>query len=86
MIRSDQVIVMDAGKVAEIGHPSALLANGDGAFSSLVDRTGAAGAAALRQMAAEFYEERAAAAAAHQRRRPSLDMLRRRSLDGGRAH
>ena len=41
---------MDAGTVAEIGAPSALLARPHGAFSSLVDRTGAAGAAALRQV------------------------------------
>ena len=52
MIRSDQVIVMDAGTVAEIAPPSVLLARPDSAFSALVDRTGPAGAAALRKMAA----------------------------------
>lgn len=57
VIRSDQVIVMDAGLVAEIGPPSVLLANPNSAFSSLVDKTGAASAAALRKMAADFLAE-----------------------------
>ncbi|KAI8468106.1 MAG: hypothetical protein J3K34DRAFT_479395 [Monoraphidium minutum] len=81
VIRSDQVIVMDAGEVAEIGAPSALLAKPHGAFSSLVDRTGAAGAAALRQMASEFFAERASEMAAATRVRPSFDALRRASLE-----
>ncbi len=57
VIRSDQVIVMDAGLVAEIGPPSVLLANPNSAFSKLVDKTGAASAAALRKMAADFLAE-----------------------------
>ncbi|KAL4427322.1 hypothetical protein ABPG77_003231 [Micractinium sp. CCAP 211/92] len=77
VIRSDQVIVMDAGEVAEIAPPSALLANPDSAFSRLVDRTGAASAAALRKMAADFAEERARGQAIGFRKRPSLDETRR---------
>ena len=50
---------MDAGVVAEIGPPRALLADPSSAFSKLVDATGVSGAAALRKMAADFEEERA---------------------------
>jgi hypothetical protein len=83
VIRSDQVIVMDAGLVAEIGPPSVLLANPDSAFSSLVDRTGEAGAAALRQMAKEFFEERAAGVRLGSKPRPSYEGLRRASIEMG---
>lgn len=48
---------MDAGLVAEIGPPSVLLANPNSAFSKLVDKTGAASAAALRKMASDFLAE-----------------------------
>lgn len=82
VIRSDQVIVMDAGVVAEIGPPSALLSNPDSAFSKLVDKTGPAGAAALRQMAQDFYNERAAGIAIGSHPRPSLDQnIRRASVE-----
>ncbi len=81
VIRSDQVIVMDAGVVAEIGPPSVLLANPDSAFSSLVDRTGAAGAAALRQMAADFFKERAEGQRIGGKHRPSFEGLRRASIE-----
>lgn len=77
MIRSDQVIVMDAGEVAEIAPPSTLLANPASSFSRLVDRTGAASAAALRKMAADFADERARGQAIGFRKRPSLDETRR---------
>jgi ABC-type multidrug transport system fused ATPase/permease subunit len=82
VIRSDQVIVMDAGLVAEIGPPSVLLANPNSAFSKLVDKTGAASAAALRKMAADFLQERQAGVQVGFHKRPSLDEVRR-SLDGG---
>jgi hypothetical protein len=72
---------MDAGQVAEIGPPSVLLANPESAFSQLVDRTGAAGAAALRQMASEFFEERAQGVRMGTKPRPSFEMLRRASLE-----
>lgn len=73
---------MDAGLVAEIGPPSVLLANPNSAFSSLVDKTGAASAAALRKMAADFLAERQAGVQVGFHKRPSLDEVRR-SLDGG---
>lgn len=83
MIRSDQVIVMDAGVVAEIAPPSVLLADPNSSFSRLVDRTGEASAAALRKMAADFAGERARGQAIGFRNRPSLDETRI-SLDGER--
>ena len=74
-----QVIVMDARVVAEIGPPSELLARPDSAFSALVDKTGPAGAAALRQMAADFYKERKDGIAIGSHPRPSLDKSRVRA-------
>jgi hypothetical protein len=70
------VIVMSAGEVAEIAPPSALLSRPDSAFSALVDRTGAASAAALRKMAADFQHERAAGLQIGRFKRPSLDSTR----------
>jgi|LauGreSBDMM110SN_4_FD.fasta_scaffold164900_1 hypothetical protein len=70
---------MDAGVVAEIGPPSELLARPDSAFSALVDKTGPAGAAALRQMAADFYKERKDGIAIGSHPRPSLDQSRARA-------
>ncbi len=67
---------MDAGRVAEIAPPSVLLARPDSAFSQLVDRTGAAGAAALRKMAADFFEERAAGIQLGHKPRPSFEATR----------
>lgn len=71
---------MDAGTVAEIAPPSALLADPASSFSRLVDRTGAASAAALRQMAADFFRERQAGIQVGRFPRPSFDNLRRASL------
>ena len=52
------------------------------AFSALVDKTGPAGAAALRQMATDFFNERRAGIAIGSHPRPSLDNHRSRaSLD-----
>nr|AXF41555.1 HLA3 protein [Chlorella sp. ArM0029B] len=82
VIRSDQVIVMDAGVVAEIAPPSVLLANPNSSFSRLVDKTGAASAAAMRKMAADFAEERVRGQQIGFKKRPSLDETRR-SLEGG---
>jgi ABC-type multidrug transport system fused ATPase/permease subunit len=82
VIRSDLVIVMDAGEVAEMGTPSDLLANPSSAFSSLVEKTGAASAAALRKMAADFMDERARGQRIGFKPRPSLEETRR-SLEGG---
>jgi ATP-binding cassette subfamily C (CFTR/MRP) protein 1 len=88
VIRSDQVIVMDAGVVSEIAPPSVLLSRPDSAFSQLVDRTGAASAAALRKMAADFFEDRAAGIQLGHKPRPSFEQTRasfeqlRRSQEG----
>lgn len=60
VIRSDQVVVMNAGVVEEMSPPSVLLADRTSAFSQLVDKTGEQGAAALRQIAADFFEQRVA--------------------------
>jgi ABC-type proline/glycine betaine transport system ATPase subunit len=73
---------MDAGEVAEMGTPSDLLANPSSAFSSLVEKTGAASAAALRKMAADFMDERARGQRIGFKPRPSLEETRR-SLEGG---
>ena len=70
---------MDAGVVAEIGPPSVLLARPDSAFSALVDKTGPAGAAALRQMAADFFKERKDGIAIGSHPRPSLEAGRARA-------
>jgi ATP-binding cassette subfamily C (CFTR/MRP) protein 1 len=53
IIGSDSIVVMDAGKVAEIASPHELLSNPRSAFSALVDELGPQTAAALRAKAAE---------------------------------
>lgn len=77
VIRSDLVIVMDAGLVKETAAPSQLLARPDSAFSSLVDASGASSAAALRKMASDFFAERAAGMKVGAKPRPSLEETRR---------
>ena len=84
VIRSDLVVVMDAGQVCEMGTPDELLANPQSAFSQLVDKTGAASAAALRKMAADFLDERARGQKLGFKPRPSLEEVRL-SLEGGAA-
>ncbi|KAJ9508337.1 hypothetical protein QJQ45_011846, partial [Haematococcus lacustris] len=61
VIESDKVLVMEAGVLKENAEPSALLADRESMFSKLVDKTGDAAAAALRQMAANFFAARQAA-------------------------
>ncbi|KXS17986.1 P-loop containing nucleoside triphosphate hydrolase protein [Gonapodya prolifera JEL478] len=51
IIDYDRVLVMDSGRITEIGSPSDLLEIPGGTFSSLVDETGHDNAAMLRQMA-----------------------------------
>uniref|UniRef100_A0A383WNY2 Uncharacterized protein n=1 Tax=Tetradesmus obliquus TaxID=3088 RepID=A0A383WNY2_TETOB len=63
VIESDQVLVMEAGVLKEMAPPSVLLDNPESMFSKLVDKTGAAAAAGLRQMAAEYFSRRAQGAA-----------------------
>lgn len=74
---------MNAGQVEEIAPPSVLLNNPNSAFSALVDKTGAAGAAALRQMAADFFKERAEGIRVGAKPRPSFDQLRASFDDSG---
>lgn len=57
IIDSDAILVMDAGRCSEFGHPHELLAKGAGAsiFAALVEETGPQSAAALRAAAAAAY-------------------------------
>ncbi|GLC48313.1 hypothetical protein PLESTB_000082600 [Pleodorina starrii] len=55
IIESDKVLVMEAGELKEFMAPATLLADRESMFSKLVDKTGPAAAAALRQMADEHY-------------------------------
>lgn len=51
IIDFDRVVVMDAGRVAELGAPHELLQNRKGHLTKLVEATGAASAAELRERA-----------------------------------
>eukprot|EP00892_Ulva_mutabilis_P008206 jgi/Ulvmu1/5758/UM025_0012.1 len=51
VIDSDKILVMDAGVAAEYDTPAALLANNGGIFTSMVNETGKATAAFLRDVA-----------------------------------
>jgi ABC-type multidrug transport system fused ATPase/permease subunit len=51
VIDSDKLLVMEAGKVLEFGHPAALLANKDSNLSKLVGSLGEAAAARLTEKA-----------------------------------
>lgn len=57
IIDSDAILVMDAGRCSEFGHPHELLAKGAGAsiFAALVEETGPQSASALRAAAAAAY-------------------------------
>lgn len=54
---SDRVLVMDAGKVVEYGHPYDLLKSSGGYLRKLVDQTGNATAMHLMQMAEQSYKK-----------------------------
>ncbi|XP_037030669.1 multidrug resistance-associated protein 4-like [Bradysia coprophila] len=54
---SDRVLVMDAGKVVEYGHPYDLLKSSGGFLRKLVDQTGNATAMHLMQMAEQSYKK-----------------------------
>lgn len=55
---SDRVMVMDAGRVVEFGHPYDLLRGlGDGYLRRLVDQMGAENAAMLGRLAEETEHE-----------------------------
>ena len=53
---------MEQGQLMEYAPPTQLLADRNTMFSKLVDKTGPAAAAALRQLASDFYGRRAGAA------------------------
>ncbi|XP_076255885.1 ATP-binding cassette sub-family C member 4-like isoform X1 [Rhynchophorus ferrugineus] len=55
---SDKILVMDAGRMAEYGHPFELLRNKNGIFSVLVRQTGRAMAGNLLQIAEKTYHEK----------------------------
>lgn len=54
---SDRVLVMDAGRVVEFGHPHDLLHGPSGYLRRLVDQTGVANAALLIRIADENYRK-----------------------------
>lgn len=55
VIETDKIIVMEAGNLAEMDSPAALLDNKASMFSKLVDASGPVGAANLRATAAECF-------------------------------
>ncbi|GLC60118.1 hypothetical protein PLESTB_001575900 [Pleodorina starrii] len=58
IIESDKVLVMEAGQLKEYDAPATLLADRGSMFSKLVDKSGPAAAAALRQLAEEHFATR----------------------------
>lgn len=50
---SDKVLVMDAGKMVEFGHPFNLLKNSDGFLYNMVEQSGRVTADKLHRLAAE---------------------------------
>ena len=58
IIECDRVLVMDAGKIVEFDEPIKLLDNKDGIFRSLVDQTGPASSAKLRECALNAHSHR----------------------------
>lgn len=60
VIKSDQVIVMDGGKVKEMAAPKTLLDDRASAFSQQIELTGTSSARALKAMATAFFMQRQA--------------------------
>ncbi|KAL0850163.1 hypothetical protein ABMA28_012038 [Loxostege sticticalis] len=54
---SDRVVVMEAGRIVECGHPHELLQNDDGHFSRMVKQLGHAAEQSLRDLAANAHVE-----------------------------
>ncbi|CAH1183155.1 unnamed protein product [Phaedon cochleariae] len=54
---SDKVLVMDAGRAVEFGHPFSLLQNKQGTFYGLVKQTGSAMAQSLQAIAEESFSK-----------------------------
>lgn len=57
VMKSDRIVVMDRGRIAEVGRPTELLGR-ESMLSALVDETGPGTAAVLRQLAVEGEGER----------------------------
>ncbi|XP_055848005.1 probable multidrug resistance-associated protein lethal(2)03659 [Episyrphus balteatus] len=57
VMRSDRVLVMDGGKVIEMGHANELLQDSKGQFYNLVEQTGYPTSKLLRQLAVESYND-----------------------------
>ncbi|XP_075154250.1 putative multidrug resistance-associated protein lethal(2)03659 [Haematobia irritans] len=55
---NDRVLVMDAGRVVELGHPYQLLENPDGYLHQFVEKTGPGTAKHLRYIAEQSYRKR----------------------------
>lgn len=55
---SDKVLVMEAGRMVEYGHPHELLQQQDGFLKKLVEKTGVATSASLRDVAEQSYLNR----------------------------
>ncbi|XP_055852068.1 probable multidrug resistance-associated protein lethal(2)03659 [Episyrphus balteatus] len=53
---SDRVLVMDGGKVVELGHAHELLQNSNGHFYNLVEQTGFTTSKSLRELAKDNYK------------------------------
>lgn len=60
IITNDRVLVMDAGRVAQFGHPHELMAMGPQAsiFAALVEELGPAASAAMKERAEEAYKQK----------------------------
>ncbi|CAG9783009.1 unnamed protein product [Diatraea saccharalis] len=54
---SDRVVVMDAGRIVECGHPHELLQMSEGHFSRMVQQLGAAAEQSLRELAARAHAQ-----------------------------
>lgn len=54
---SDKVLVLDAGKIVEYGHPFELIESSNGFFKQLLDQTGTATAATLTLIAKEVNKD-----------------------------
>ncbi len=54
---SDRILVMDAGKMVEFGHPYELIQKEDGQLKMMIEQTGSRNSNLLTKMAKENYEK-----------------------------